>query len=60
MFFTHLECSVLRRTVLDPRQRHHLCRCGAPLLARYDLDAARGWSRDSLKDRAPTCGGIAS
>jgi threonine synthase len=54
MFFTHLECS--RRCgapLLDPRQRHHLCQCGAPLLARYDLDAARGWSRDSLKDRAP-------
>jgi threonine synthase len=54
MFFTHLECS--RRCgapILDPRQSHHLCRCGAPLLARYDLDAARGWSRDSLRDRAP-------
>jgi threonine synthase len=54
MFFTHLECS--RRCgapLLDPRQRHHLCRCGAPLLARYDLDAARSWSRDTLKDRAP-------
>ena len=54
MFFTHLECS--RRcgaTLLDPRQRHHLCRCGAPLLARYDLDAARRWSHDTLKDRAP-------
>jgi threonine synthase len=54
MFFTHLECSRhCGAPVLDPRQRHHLCRCGAPLLARYDLDAARGWSRDSLKDRAP-------
>jgi threonine synthase len=54
MFFTHLECS--RRCgapLLDPRQRHHLCRCGAPLLARYDLDAARRWSHDTLKDRAP-------
>jgi threonine synthase len=54
MFFTHLECS--RRCgapLLDPRQRHHLCQCGAPLLARYDLDAARGWSRDSVKGRAP-------
>ena len=53
-FFTHLECS--RRCgapVLNPRERHHLCRCGAPLLARYDLAAARRWSRDSLRDRAP-------
>ena len=54
MFFTHLECSrQCGAPVLDPRQRHHLCRCGAPLLARYDLDAARGWSRDSVKGRAP-------
>ena len=37
---------------LDPRQRHHLCRCGSPLLARYDLDAARAWSRQSLAARA--------
>ena len=27
---------------LDPHGRHHLCRCGAPLLARYDLHQARG------------------
>jgi threonine synthase len=38
----------------DPRERHHLCDCGAPLLARYDLQALRGWSRDSLVDREPT------
>ena len=54
MFFTHLECSrPCDAPLLNPRERHHLCRCGAPLLARYDLDAARRWSRDSLKDRAP-------
>jgi threonine synthase len=54
MFFTHLECSrPCGAPILDPRGRHHLCRCGAPLLARYDLDAARGWSREALKDRAP-------
>jgi threonine synthase len=28
-----------------------LCACGAPLLARYDMDAARAWSRDSLRGR---------
>jgi len=39
--------------VLDPRERHFLCSCGAPLLARYDLDAARSWSRESLKGREP-------
>ena len=39
--------------VLDPRERHFVCSCGAPLLARYDLDAARSWSRESLKGREP-------
>jgi threonine synthase len=54
MFFTHLECSrPCGAPLLNPRERHHLCRCGAPLLARYDLDAARRWSRDTLKDREP-------
>jgi threonine synthase len=54
-WFTHLECSVpCGAPALDPRSRHHLCRCGAPLLARYDLGSARGWPRDGLKDREPT------
>src|SRR5947199_6095310 len=53
-FFTHLECSVpCGAAALDPRGNHHLCRCGAPLLARYDLDQARAWSRDSLTGREP-------
>ena len=53
-YFTHLECSVpCGAAPLDPRQPHHLCACGAPLLARYDLDRARAWSRDSLTGRAP-------
>jgi len=53
-FFTHLECSVpCGAPTLDPRQRHHLCACGAPLLARYDLAGARSWSRDSLVGRDP-------
>jgi threonine synthase len=50
--FTHLECSVpCGAPPRDPRQIHHLCSCGMPLLARYDLDALRGWSRDSLATR---------
>ena len=54
-FFTHLECSVpCGAPLLDPRGRHHLCACGAPLLARYDLDRARAWSRDTLASRPPT------
>jgi threonine synthase len=38
----------------DPREPHHLCRCGAPLLVRYDLTAARHWSRETLSGREPT------
>jgi threonine synthase len=54
-YFSHLECAVpCGAPPLDPRGRHHLCQCGAPLLARYDLETARSWSRDSLKDREPT------
>jgi len=54
MFFTHLECSrPCGAPHFNPRERHHLCRCGSPLLARYDLDAARRWSREALKDREP-------
>ncbi len=54
-WFTHLECSVpCGAPALDPRQRHNLCRCGAPLLARYDLAAARSWSRDTLSGREPS------
>jgi threonine synthase len=53
-FFTHLECSVpCGAPTLNPRERHFLCSCGAPLLARYDLDAARRWSKNSLASRAP-------
>ena len=53
--FTHLECSVpCGAPHLDPRSRHHLCRCGAPLLARYDLQQARGWRSETLAGRAPT------
>jgi threonine synthase len=54
-FFTHLECSVpCGAPALDPRQPHHLCSCGAPLLAAYHLEAARDWRRDSLSGRVPT------
>ena len=54
-FFTHLECgSKCGAGPFDPRERHFLCpSCGLPLLARYDLTAARNWSRESLKGREP-------
>ena len=42
---THLECAVpCGAPSLNPNESHHLCRCGAPLLARYDfshLDTVR-------------------
>ncbi|MDP1569570.1 MAG: threonine synthase [Vicinamibacterales bacterium] len=55
-FFTHLECgAACGAGPFDPRDRHFLCpACGLPLLARYDLAAARGWSRESLTGRVPT------
>ena len=50
--FSHLECSVpCSAGPYDPRQIHHLCTCGAPLLARYDLTAAKRFSRDALAGR---------
>jgi threonine synthase len=51
-FFTHLECSVpCGAGPYDPRVPQHLCTCGAPLLARYDLDRAKSWRRESLAGR---------
>ena len=53
---SHLECSAACGVAhLDPDKVQHLCGCGAPLLARYALDALAGrWTRDSLRDRPPT------
>jgi threonine synthase len=54
-YFTHLECSVpCGAPARDPWGRHFLCSCGAPLVARYDLEKARAWSRDTLAGRVPT------
>ena len=55
-YFTHLECSVPCGAPARSRSgHHHLCDCGAPLLARYDLAAAaKSWSRDSLAPREPS------
>ena len=53
-FLTHLECSVpCGAPARDPRANNHLCTCGMPLVARYDLDRARAWAKDSLKGREP-------
>jgi len=54
-YFTHLECSVpCGAAPYDARIEQHLCTCGAPLLARYDLTAARAWPRESLASREAT------
>lgn len=54
-YLSHLECSVpCGAGPFNPKERHHLCSCGAPLLARYDLDAARSWKKESLISREPT------
>ena len=58
-YFTHLECSVpCGAAPYDPRQEQHLCTCGAPLLARYDLDGAREAllpvGRETLASREPS------
>jgi threonine synthase len=54
-FFTHLECSSgCGAGPFDPREIHFLCpACKLPLLARYDLKAARAWKKESLAERAP-------
>jgi threonine synthase len=53
-YFTHLECSVpCGAAPYDPRVEQHLCTCGAPLLAGYDLEAAKSWRRESLAGRRP-------
>ncbi|MBM3807259.1 MAG: threonine synthase [Acidimicrobiia bacterium] len=54
-YFTHLECSSgCGAGPFDPRGLHFLCpSCKLPMLARYDLTAARAWKRESLAGRAP-------
>jgi len=54
-FFTHLECtSGCGAGPFDPSETHFLCpSCKLPMLARYDLKAARAWRKESLAERAP-------
>jgi threonine synthase len=53
-YFTHLECSSpCGAPAYDPRAEQHLCVCGAPLLARYDLERARAWQKNTLVGRDP-------
>ena len=55
-YFTHLDCSSgCGAGPFDPREWHFLCpSCGLPLLARYDLQAARAWKKETLAGREPT------
>jgi len=49
-----LECSACGKKY-DPEQEQHLCTCGKPLLARYDLRHAAGTlTLQTLKDRPRT------
>lgn len=51
---SHLECSKCDATY-DADAPQQLCRCGAPLLARYDLRAAaRTFTRERLASREPS------
>jgi|SRR5579884_303747 len=51
---THLECSKCK-TQYDADAPQQLCRCGAPLLARYDLGAARAtFTPAQLSSREPS------
>jgi threonine synthase len=51
-YFTHLECSApCGVPAYDPRVEQHLCVCGAPLLARYDLAKGGAWQKRSLTGR---------
>lgn len=50
--FSHLECSLpCGAGPVDPREMRQRCNCGEPLLARYDLTAARRLPRPGLSGR---------
>ncbi|MFN8059418.1 MAG: threonine synthase [Vicinamibacterales bacterium] len=54
-YFSHLDCSVPCGAGPFPAtERRHLCTCGMPLFARYDMARAKAWSRESLVGRTPT------
>ncbi|MCL4426529.1 MAG: threonine synthase [Firmicutes bacterium] len=52
MYLTHLECPKCGRTH-DANQVQNLCQCGAPLLARYDLEKIKSTvKKEDLTGRA--------
>ncbi len=54
-YVSHLECSAgCGAGPFDPRERHHLCSCGLPLLVRYRINqVAQNWNKSTLPDRPP-------
>jgi threonine synthase len=53
-YLDHLECPRCH-TRYDAEQEAHLCSCGSPLLARYDLSAVqRDLTREEIRTREPT------
>lgn len=53
-FLTHLECSVCGDRH-SPHEVQTVCRsCGKSLLARYDLQSAKQFTRESLRSRPPS------
>ena len=52
-YLSHLDCSSgCGAGPFDPREAHFLCpSCKLPMLARYDLKAARAWKKESLIGR---------
>ena len=53
-YLTHLECALCGRAY-DAGELQRLCAdCARPLLARYDLEAARARGRDALVTSEPT------
>ena len=57
---SHLECSRCG-TGYDADQVQGTCTCGAPLLARYDIERVSAQvSREDIAAGRPTCGAITS
>lgn len=53
-FLAHLECPRCH-ALYNADEAMHLCTCGSPLLARYDLDAVQhALNRDMLQSREPS------
>ncbi len=53
MFVSHLECPKCSATH-EPEQPHQLCRCGSPLLVKYDMKkVAANMTKEKVASRPP-------